>query len=135
MNTKTLSELEFNEIINESYAQTQTGEDLLNKYKAYLMSNSCSYGLVNSFVKEAQLCKYDNGVYKVLENVVNYISENKTLWALATACENINYNTNSKNYLNRSALKVVEPLLNLTEDEVVKQKVLDFMSWKVNSPL
>ena len=63
MNTKTLSELEFNEIINESYAQTQTGEDLLNKYKAYLMSNSCSYGLVNSFVKEAQLCKYDNGVY------------------------------------------------------------------------
>ena len=121
MNTKTLSELEFNEIINESYAQTQTGEDLLNKYKAYLMSNSCSYGLVNSFVKEAQLCKYDNGVYKVLENVVNYISENKTLWALATACENINYNTNSKNYLNRSALKVVEPLLNLTEDEVVKQ--------------
>ena len=32
-NTKVLAELEFNDIINGSAARTQTGADLLNKYK------------------------------------------------------------------------------------------------------
>ena len=73
MNTKILSELEFNNIINESCAQTQTGTELLNKYKSYLMSNDCSYGLVNSFIKEAQTCRYDNGVNRALETVLDRI--------------------------------------------------------------
>ena len=37
-NTKVLAELEFNDIINGSAARTQTGADLLNKYKTYLMT-------------------------------------------------------------------------------------------------
>lgn len=121
MNTKILSELEFNNIINESYAQTQTGTELLNKYKSYLMSNDCSYGLVNSFIKEAQTCRYDNGVNRALETVLDRIDEYKTLWSLATVCENIRHNTTSKNYINRNALKHVEPLLDLNESEVVKR--------------
>ena len=118
-NTKVLAELEFNDIINGSAARTQTGADLLNKYKTYLMTNDCSYGLVNSFVKEAQSCRYDNGVNRVLEEVLDYIDGNKTIWALATVCEGIKYNTNSKDYLKRSTLKYVEPLLELVESEVV----------------
>ena len=120
-NTKVLAELEFNNIINESWAQTQTGIDLLNKYKSYLMTNDCSYGLVNSFVKEAQSCRYDNGVNRVLEELLDYIDGNKTIWALATVCEGIRHTTNSKDYLNRNALKHVEPLLELDESEVVKR--------------
>lgn len=120
-NTKVLAELEFNDIINGSAARTQTGADLLNKYKTYLMTNDCSYGLVNSFVKEAQSCRYDNGVNRVLEEVLDYIDGNKTIWALATVCEGIKHNTNSKDYLKRSALKYVEPLLELNESEVVKR--------------
>ena len=120
-NTKVLAELEFNDIINGSAARTQTGADLLNKYKTYLMTNDCSYGLVNSFVKEAQSCRYDNGVNRVLEEVLDYIDGNKTIWALATVCEGIKHNTNSKDYLKRSTLKYVEPLLELDESEVVKR--------------
>ena len=85
------------------------------------MTNDCSYGLVNSFVKEAQSCRYDNGVNRVLEEVLDYIDGNKTIWALATVCEGIKYNTNSKDYLKRSTLKYVEPLLELDESEVVKR--------------
>ena len=120
-NTKVLAELEFNNIINESCAQTQTGIDLLNKYKSYLMTHDCSYGLVNSFIKEAQSCRYDNGVNRVLEELLDYIDGNKTIWALATVCEGIRYANNSKDYLNRNALKHVEPLLELDESEVVKR--------------
>lgn len=120
MNVKILAGLEFASILNESAGQTQSGNDMLNKYKSFLMANNATCGLVNQFVKEAATMRFDNGVNKVLEQVSDYISSNKTSWALATACENINANGASYNYLNRNAAKQVENLLEADEDTVVK---------------
>lgn len=120
MISKILVEMDFASIISEAYAQTQTGAELLNKYKAYVMSNSSSCALVNGFVREAQNCRYDNGINEALEIVADYISQNKTSWALATAVESINSNNNSYNYINRNAAKQVETLLEMNEEDVVK---------------
>ena len=120
MNVKILAGLEFASILNESFGQTQSGNDMLNKYKSFLMANNATCGLVNQFVKEAAGLRFDNGVNKVLERVSDYISSNKTSWALACACENINSNGKSYNYLNRNAAKQVESLLEADEDTVVK---------------
>lgn len=121
MNTlKILTDLDFGTIIAESAAQTQTGAEFLDKYKSYLMMKESSCGLVNSFVQEAKNIRYDNGVHKTLSIVADYINMNKTSWALATACENINKNEQSYNYLNRNAASQVEKLLEMNEEDVVK---------------
>jgi hypothetical protein len=101
-------------------AQTQTGAEIISKYKSFLLVNEASCALINSFVKEAAQHIYDNGINAVLENVTNYISENKASWALASACEAINANTASHNYINRNAAKQVEKLLEMDEANVVK---------------
>jgi hypothetical protein len=93
---------------------------MLNKYKSFLMANNATCGLVNQFVKEAAGLRFDNGVNAILEQVSDYISSNKTSWALASACENINGNNSTYNYLNRNAAKQVENLLEADEDTVVK---------------
>lgn len=120
MTNKILAELEFHMILNEAMAQTQTGAELVNKYKSFLMANEATCGLVNSFVREAQACRYDNGVNAVLEQLADYINSNKTVWALATTCESIYQNKSSYNYLNRNAAKQVEKLLEMEEEDVVK---------------
>jgi len=120
MNVKILAGLEFASILNESAGQTQSGNDMLNKYKSFLMANNATCGLVNQFVKEAATLRFDNGVNAVLEQVSDYISSNKTSWALATACESINSNGATYNYLNRNAAKQVESLLEADEETVVK---------------
>lgn len=120
MNNKIIAEMGFGSIIGESTSQTQTGSELLNKYKSHLMANESTCALVNNFVKEASMCMYDNGVNRVLEAVTDYIRSNKTSWALATACESIRSNNSSYNYLNLNACKQVEKLLEMEEDDVVK---------------
>lgn len=120
MVSKILVELDFAGIIAESYAQTQTGSELLNKYKAHMMANEASCAVVNSFVKEAMRVRYDNGVNEALGIVSDYINTNKTSWALASACESINSNNQSYNYINRNAASQVEKLLEMAEEDVVK---------------
>ena len=120
MNIKILAEIDFQSIIGESMAQTQTGAELLSKYKSYLMVNEASCALINSFVKEAAQHTYDNGVNEALETVADYISANKASWALATACESINNDGRSHNYIKRNAAKQVEKLLEMDETNVVK---------------
>ena len=120
MISKILVEMDFASIISEANAQTQTGAEILNKYKAYVMSNETSCALVNSFIKEAQACRYDNGVNGTLEIVADYIAQNKTSWALASAVESINANNKAYNYINRNAAKQVERLLEMEETDVVK---------------
>lgn len=115
-----LVDLDFNTIISESLAQTATGEGLLNKYKSYLMANEVTCNLVNNFIKEAAQHSYDNGVQHVLEQVADYVSANKVSWQLASACESINSNNTSYNYLNRNAAKQAEKLLEMKEEDVVK---------------
>lgn len=120
MNIKILADMDFQSIIGESMAQTQTGAELLNKYKSYLLVNEANCGLINSFVKEAVQHTYDNGVNEALELVSNYINDNKASWALASACESINNNNSSYNYIKRNAAKQVETLLEMDEANVVK---------------
>ncbi len=117
---KILVDLNFDAVLNESSAKTQTGQDLLDKYRSYSMSNPINFRLVNNFIREAQTCRYDNGVNHILESVADYVRCNKTKWALATACENINFNTSDHNYLNRNASKQVEKLLEMEEEDVIK---------------
>ena len=120
MTKKILAEMDFSSIIAEACPQTQTGGEIISKYKAYLMANESSCALVNNFIREASQCRYDNGVNRVLEMVADYIDTNKTAWALTTACESINNNTASYNYLQRNAAKQVEKLLEMEEDDIVK---------------
>lgn len=120
MNNKIIAEMGFSTIIGESTSQTQTGSEFLNKYKSHLMSNESTCALINNFVREASTLRYDNGVNSVLEAVADYIQNNKTVWALASACENIMANNSSYNYLNRNAVKQVEKLLEMEEEDVIK---------------
>lgn len=121
MKNKTLAEMEFASIISEATAQTQTGAELINRYKSYVMSHDITHSLVNNFVREASNCQYDNGVVEALEIVADYINLNKTSWALASTCESLNANNSSYNYINKNfAVKQVEKLLEMNEDDVVK---------------
>jgi hypothetical protein len=120
MISKILVNLDFASIISEAYAQTQTGAEILNKYKAHVMSNESSCTLVNNFIREASQCMYDNGVNNTLNIVSDYINQNKASWALASACESINANNSSYNYINKNAAKQVEKLLEMEEEDVVK---------------
>lgn len=112
--------MDFATILFEAQANTQTGEQLLNKYKSFLLANEVSCGLVNGFVQEAKSCLYDGGVKYVLEQVSEVINDNKISWQLASACESINKNNKSYNYLNRNAAQQVEKLLEMDESNVVK---------------
>lgn len=116
----TLANMDFANILFEAQANTQTGEQLLNKYKSFLLANETSCGLVNGFVKEAQNMMYDAGIRSIMEQVSNVINDNKISWQLASACESINRNNKSYNYLNRNAASQVEKLLEMEEADVVK---------------
>ena len=117
---KILTEIEFSKILTEGQALTQTGTELLNKYRATLMHNEASCALVNNFIREAAQCKYDNGVVTVLEQVIDFVNSNKTRWAIASACESIDNATSQYNYLNRNASKQAAALLEMKEEEAVK---------------
>lgn len=117
---KVLVELGFGNVLTESYAQTQSGAELISKYQSYLMANPESCGIVNQFVREAANCRYDNGVNEVLGKVADFIQSNKTSWALASACESIKANGSNLNMLNRNAASQVEKLLEQDEENIVK---------------
>lgn len=120
MTNKILAEMEFASIISRATAQTQTGAEMLNKYKAHVMANESSCALVNNFVREASICRYDNGVNDALTTVADYINMNKTSWALASACESIKNNKSSYNFINQNAARQVEKLLEMQEEDIVK---------------
>ena len=117
---KPLADLDFANVLTEAYADTQTGTALLNNYRKFLLTNESSCGLVNNFLKEAQNCMYDSGIAGVVNTITDVISENRVSWQLATACEAINSNRSSYNYLNRNAASTVEKLLEQNEENVVK---------------
>lgn len=115
-----LTEIEFSKILNEGQAMTQTGSELLNKYRAVLMNNESTCAIVNSFINEASRFGYDNGVTAILEQVVDFVNCNKVRWQIATACENINNSTSQYNYLNRNAASQAQKLVEMKEEEAVK---------------
>ena len=122
MNTifKPLADLDFAHVLNEAYADTQTGSEILNRYRQFLLTNESSCNLVNNFLREAQTHVYDSGIASVVNTISDVISENRVSWQLATACEAINMNHSKYNYLNRNAASSVEKLLEQKEEDVVK---------------
>ena len=117
---KPLADIDFANVLAEAFAETQTGVELINKYRQYMLKNESSCTLINNFLAEAKNCMFDNGVVSVVNIVSGVIAENKVSWQLATACEAINRNRSSYNYLNRNAASTVEKLLEQNEENVVK---------------
>lgn len=121
MKNRILAEMEFASIISEAQANTQTGAELINRYKSYVMAHDINHAVVNGFIREASKLNYDNGVVETLNKVSAYVNANKTSWALASTCEQLNADNSSYNYINRNfAVKQVEKLLEMNEEEVVK---------------
>lgn len=117
---KPLADIDFANVLAEAFAETQSGVELINKYRQYMLKNESSCTLINNFLAEAKNCMFDNGVVSVVNLVSGVIAENKVSWQLATACEAINRNRSSYNYLNRNAASTVEKLLEQNEENVVK---------------
>ena len=119
MNIKLLKDLDFATKLNSCEAVTEAGKDLVKNYKAYLFTNPATCGLINGFVQEAQKYSFDTGLASILESVFNFINENKISWQLASACESIENNKSTYNYIARTGVEQVGRLLEMNESEVV----------------
>ena len=109
---KLLADCGFAKILTESVGdiQTTSGQSLIKKYQQYLLTNECSYGLVNGFINEAKNCMFDNAVAGVMNAVCGFINKNKYTWQLASTCEQLEGTDLRYNYLNKNACKHVENL-------------------------
>lgn len=116
----TLAGLGFGNILAEQECSTATGRELMARYQAYLMNNAESVNLVNNFIKEAKNCLYDKGIQAAVNEIGNYLSENKVSWQLATVVENIENDNHTWNFLNKGAVNQVRSLLEMNEEDVVK---------------
>lgn len=105
-------------ITNAEY-QTESGKSLIRKYQAAAMSKPVDCTMINNFVKEARQCTYDSGVCSVLEATDLLIGSHKYSWLLESACEQIEKSSGTYSYLNRSAVKLVRPLLEMDESDIV----------------
>jgi len=119
MNIKLLKDLDFASKIIGCEAVTEAGKELVKNYKAYLFSNPASCGIVNGFVQEAQKYSFDTGLVAILESVLGFINENKISWQLASACESIENNKSTYNYIAKTGVEQVGKLLEMDEAQVV----------------
>ena len=119
MSIKLMKDLHFAEKLNSTQAISEAGKEMLNNYRAYVYSNAPTCAVVNAFVSEAQKYSFDAGVSTILESVKNFINENKISWKLASACESINNNNSTFNYINKIGVQQVEKLLEMNENDVV----------------
>lgn len=114
-----LAELNFGTILSEAVCDTQSGQDLVNKYRRHLLNNEVSCGLVNNFVSEAQNYRFDQAINGLLLVISEHIQKAPTSWKLKSVSENIKSNTSSYNYLNRNAANQVDKLLEGMEEKDV----------------
>lgn len=119
MSVNLLKNLDFTAKLNKCEAVTEAGKDMVKNYKGYLFSNPVTCGIVNGFIKEAQKYSFDTGLTSILESVLNFIRENNISWQLATACESIENNKSTYNYIAKTGVEQVEKLLELNEAQVV----------------
>jgi len=117
---KTLVKLDFPNILFEANTQTTTGQEFINRYKRACMMSETTCALVNSFIKEAKDYTYDAGVAEALGKVSDVLNANKYSWAISTACESIQSNKSTYNYLARNAAEKVMSILEMEEPEVVQ---------------
>lgn len=114
-----LTSLDFGAILSQSTYQTETGKQLLEKYQSYVMTNPVNCRLVNNFLTESKKYLYDSGVNAAYQKVAHLVAENHYSWLLASACEMIEENNTSYNFLNRNAAEQVRKLLEMKEEDVV----------------
>lgn len=119
MNIKLLKNLEFAEKINKTEAVTEAGKEMLSRYRGYCYTNPVTFGVVNSFINEAQKFSFDTGLVSIVESVLSILNENKISWKLATACEALSNNNSSYGYIAKIGVEQVEKLLEMNEAEVV----------------
>jgi len=109
----------FTSALNEAKFQTSTGKNIIQKYQSLTMANAVTCNMVNAFIKEARQCSFDSGVVEALAKVCNVVDSNKYSWLLESACERIESDPRAYSYLNKNAVKLVRPLLEMEEDQVV----------------
>ena len=119
MSINLLKNLNFAEKINAVEAITEAGKELLTSYRAHMYTNPATCSVVNSFVTEASKYRFDTGLNNILESVTSFIKENNISWKLASACESINANDSTYNYINKIGVKQVENLLEMNEADVI----------------
>lgn len=118
MNVKLLKDLNFAGKINECEAVTEAGKEMVRNYRGYLFTNPATCSLVNGFVREAQKYSFDTGLTSILESVSSFIKENNISWKLATACESIENNPSTYNYIAKTGIETVGKLLEMNESDV-----------------
>ena len=117
---KVLAGLDFSGKLFEAKAQTAIGNELVNKYRTFLVANPATCGTVNAFLHEARGLSYDTGIQALVEALAETINANKFGWALASVCESIENGGNGhSNYLQMRAVEQVQPMLEMKEDEIV----------------
>lgn len=119
MSEKLLTNLNFAELISKTDAITEAGKEMLKEYRGYCYGNPVSCSLVNRFIAEASKYGFDTGLTNILESVTSFIKENNISWKLATACESINANNSTYNYINKIGVQQVEKLLQMNESDVI----------------
>ena len=119
MNIKLLKNLEFAEKINKTEAVTEAGKEMLSRYRGYVYTNPVTFGVVNSFINEAQKFSFDTGLVSILESVLSVLNDNKISWKLASACEALSNNNSTYGYIAKIGVQQVEKLLEMNEAEVV----------------
>lgn len=119
MSIKLMKDLRFAELVNSTQAVSEAGKELVNNYRSFVYSNAPSCSVVNAFVNEAKKYSFDAGVSETLCKINDFINENKVSWKLASACESINANNSTFNYINKIGVQQVEKLLEMDERDVV----------------
>ena len=115
-----LADINFSDKMFEAKAQTALGQELINKYRTYVVANPATCSTVNAFLSEARKLSYDSGIQDVIESISNTVNANKFGWTLASICENIeNGGNGNRNYLQMRAAEQVRPMLEMKEDEIV----------------
>lgn len=119
MSIKLLKDLNFAEKLNATEAVTEAGKECLKNYRGYMYTNSASCGIVNGFIQEARRFSFDTGMMEILESVLKFVNENNISWKLASACEAIQTNNSTYNYIAKLGVEQVEKLLEMNEAEVI----------------
>ena len=116
---KVLAGMDFSGKLFEAKAQTALGNELITKYRSFVVANPTTCATVNNFLKEARSLTYDSGIQALVESLATTLEENKFGWALASVCESISNSSHRTNYLQLRAVEQVSPMLEMKEDEIV----------------
>lgn len=119
MSVKLLKNLSFADKVNCAQPITESGKQMLNRYKSFIYSNPVSCSLVNNFVHEASQYTFDSGLNSILEAVNSYIKKNNISWKLASACESISNNNSKYNYINKLGVEQVREILEMDEPTII----------------